>query len=156
MLGIQEEVNRVARDRGMPEVVLINHEERQRIEKLIAVETWPKGWDGTETQGDVMMPDILPDGSIQHLLIEEGWLDSPPFPISLPADSNVEMSWQVFGGSLGDFLLVALKQRCYDDELGSDSDTLATQFRLHLHRGIGYLSADSTIRDIESFFTDLD
>jgi DNA sulfur modification protein DndE len=72
-----------------------------------------------------------------------------PSPITVPADSNVEMTWQIFGGSIADLLIVALKQRCYNDGLGVDKETLATQFRLHLHRGIGYLAADPRIKRIE-------
>ncbi|WP_044172402.1 DNA sulfur modification protein DndE [Kamptonema formosum] len=72
-----------------------------------------------------------------------------PSPVPVPADSNVEMTWRVFGGDMSDILIVALKQRCYNDGLGTDRETLATQFRLHLHRGIGYLAGDPNIKKIE-------
>lgn len=78
---------------------------------------------------------------------------TPPSPIAIPADSNVEMTWQVFGGSIADLLVIALKQRCHDDGLSPDQETLATQFRLHLHRGIGYLAADPDTKSIERLFT---
>jgi DNA sulfur modification protein DndE len=74
---------------------------------------------------------------------------SIPSPVPIPADSNVEMSWKVFGGDIADLLLIALKQRCQEDGLGTDKETLATQFRLHLHRGIGYLAGDLNIKKIE-------
>ena len=74
---------------------------------------------------------------------------TPPSPVAIPADSNVEMTWQVFGGAIGDMLIVALKQRCHNDNLTLDHEEFATQFRLHLHRGIGYLAADSDIKKIE-------
>lgn len=73
-----------------------------------------------------------------------------PSPVPIPTDSNVEMTWRVFGGELADILLIALKQRCYNDGLGTDKETLATQFRLHLHRGIGYLAGDPNIKKIEN------
>lgn len=76
---------------------------------------------------------------------------SPPSPVAIPADSNVEMTWQVFGGAIGDLLILALKQRSYRDGLALDQETLAVQFRLHLHRGIGYLSADPKLKGIENF-----
>lgn len=76
---------------------------------------------------------------------------SPPSPIPIPQDSNVELTWKVFGGEMADILLLALKQRCYNDGLGTDSETLITQFRLHLHRGIGYLAGDPNIKSIEDF-----
>ncbi len=72
-----------------------------------------------------------------------------PSPVPIPQDSNVEMTWRVFGGEMSDILLVALKQRCYNDNLGTDKETLITQFRLHLHRGIGYLAGDLNIKKIE-------
>jgi DNA sulfur modification protein DndE len=74
---------------------------------------------------------------------------TPPSPVAIPMDSNVEMTWPVFSGNLSDFLIVALKQRCYDDGFEVEKETLSVQFRLHLHRGIGYLSADPRIKRIE-------
>ncbi|GDZ96331.1 hypothetical protein PA905_48740 [Planktothrix agardhii CCAP 1459/11A] len=38
-----------------------------------------------------------------------------PSPVPIPADSNVEMTWQVFGGEMGDLFTLALKQRCHND-----------------------------------------
>jgi DNA sulfur modification protein DndE len=59
------------------------------------------------------------------------------------------MTWQVFAGNLSDILIVVLKQRCYNDGLSTDKETLATQFRLHLHRGIGYLAGDPKLKKLE-------
>ncbi len=74
---------------------------------------------------------------------------SIPSPVPIPADSNVEMTWQIFGGPIADQLLIALKQRCHNDGLGTDPETLATQLRLHLHRGIGYLAGDPNLKSID-------
>jgi DNA sulfur modification protein DndE len=74
---------------------------------------------------------------------------SIPPAVPIPADSNVEMTWRVFGGDLADFLLIALKQRCHNDGLPTDKDTLTSQLRLHLHRGIGYLAGDPNLKKIE-------
>lgn len=74
---------------------------------------------------------------------------SPPSPVPVPADSNVEMNWRTFGGEMSDILIIALKQRCYNDGLATDRETLAVQFRLHLHRGIAYLAGDPNIKKIE-------
>lgn len=76
---------------------------------------------------------------------------TPPSPIAIPADSNVEMTWQVFGGAIADLLIIALKQRCHNDGFSQDPETLSTQFRLHLHRGIGYLAGDPSLKTIEAF-----
>jgi DNA sulfur modification protein DndE len=73
-----------------------------------------------------------------------------PSPVPIPADSNVELTWRVFGGEMSDILLIALKQRCHNDGLSLDKETLATQFRLHLHRGIGYLAGDPNIKKLKT------
>ena len=79
-------------------------------------------------------------------------LDEPslPSPVPIPADSNVELSWKVFGGEMADIFLIALKQRCHQDGLGTDKETLTQQFRLHLHRGIGYLAGDTKLKKIDN------
>jgi DNA sulfur modification protein DndE len=73
---------------------------------------------------------------------------APPAPVEVPADSNVEMSWPVFGGEAGEVYLALLKERCARDGLGTSEEVLARQFRLHLHRGIGYLATPHAIRSI--------
>ncbi|AKV69721.1 MULTISPECIES: DNA sulfur modification protein DndE [Microcystis] len=75
---------------------------------------------------------------------------SLPSPVPIPADSNVELSWKVFGGEMADIFLIALKQRCHQDGLGTDKETLTQQFRLHLHRGIGYLAGDAKLKKIDN------
>ncbi|MBD2137340.1 DNA sulfur modification protein DndE [Anabaena sp. FACHB-1237] len=74
---------------------------------------------------------------------------TPPTSVPIPQDSNVEMTWRVFAGEMGDIFLLALKQRCHNDGLDINRETLITQFRLHLHRGIGYLAGDANIKKIE-------
>lgn len=65
-------------------------------------------------------------------------------------DSSVEMTWKVFGGSYQDVYLALLKERCHRDGLGVSDDILAIQFRLHLHRGIAYLAALVSDKQIKS------
>ncbi len=45
---------------------------------------------------------------------------APPSPVRIPQDSNVEMKWRVFGGEISDILLLALKQRFYNDGLDTE------------------------------------
>src|SRR2546429_1036140 len=71
-----------------------------------------------------------------------------PPEAKLPADSNVEMTWKVFAGNHGEELWALLRYRCHRDGLPLDEDTLGQQFRLHLHRGIGYLVGDPRTSDI--------
>lgn len=58
-----------------------------------------------------------------------------PSPAKIPLDSNVEMTWRTFGGEHHEIYLALLKHRCHKDRK-SDFDS---QFKLHLHRGIGIL-----------------
>ncbi len=84
---------------------------------------------------------------------------APPTPIDIPADSNVEMEWQVFGGEQHELYLALLKERCVVDGLGTSEEVLARQFRLHLHRGIGYLATPhliGSIRDLVRLATHQD
>lgn len=77
-------------------------------------------------------------------------LAEPTAPPSakLNLDSNVEMTWRVFAGSHGDELWALLRYRCHQDGLDLDEETLAQQFRLHLHRGVGYLFGDPRVSDV--------
>ena len=74
---------------------------------------------------------------------------SVPPASKIPADSNVEMSWKVFGGRYADLYIALVKERCVRDGLGTDPDTVAQQFRLHLHRGISYLFGNKGLRKID-------
>ena len=81
---------------------------------------------------------------------------SIPSPVKIKTDSKVEMTWNIFGGEIADILLIALKQRCHQDGLATDKNTLKQQLTLHLHRGISYLAGDVKIRHIEDLVATLD
>lgn len=72
---------------------------------------------------------------------------SVPPDAKISADSNVEMSWRVFGGRHHEVYLAVLRERCLVDGFDPTDETLATQFRLHLHRGIAYLAGDRRLRE---------
>jgi DNA sulfur modification protein DndE len=78
---------------------------------------------------------------------------APPPIIKLVCDSNVEMTWRVFAGDHGEELWALLRYRCHLDGLPLDDETLGRQFRLHLHRGIGYLVGDPRVTDIVGLIT---
>jgi DNA sulfur modification protein DndE len=71
---------------------------------------------------------------------------TPPTPVDIPADSNLEMTWHVFGGDLHEIYLALLKERVLRDGLDTSPETLLRQLRLHLHRGISYLATPNKIR----------
>jgi DNA sulfur modification protein DndE len=73
---------------------------------------------------------------------------TPPTPIEVPGDSNVEMTWQVFGGEHAELYLALLIERMHNDGVELSERELSKQFRIHLHRGIGYLATPGFIQDI--------
>ena len=72
----------------------------------------------------------------------------PPTGHPIKTDSSVEMTWKVFGGTHAEHYWALLKQRCRCDGIATDSNTLALYFKLHLHRGIGYLAGDTELRSV--------
>ena len=69
-------------------------------------------------------------------------------PSTGPPQERIEMTWPVFGGDFHELYMAVLKARCVRDGLGTDSETLNSRFRLHLHRGISYLATPNKIRGI--------
>ena len=71
-----------------------------------------------------------------------------PTDIEINSDSNVEMSWLTFAGEYYELYEALIKEWCIQNNLGTDSDVLSKYFKLHLERGIGYLSGTNFIKDI--------
>lgn len=82
-------------------------------------------------------------------------LSEPTIPAQqeIITDSNVEMTWQVFGGEFSDLYEMLVRERCILDGLGEDPEILQKYFKLHLHRGIAYLAGTNVIRSIDDLFT---
>ncbi|MGL5926224.1 phosphoadenosine phosphosulfate reductase domain-containing protein [Chroococcidiopsis sp.] len=68
ILQIQAEVNAKAMACDRPLISLINPEEESRIRELIALRTFPDGWSGNEPRGDILLPEVYPNGNKQLLL----------------------------------------------------------------------------------------
>lgn len=68
VLDIQNEINAAGYLLGNPEISLINSAEQDRIEELIALNTWPNRWTGEEPRGDLLIDQTLGEGIIQPLL----------------------------------------------------------------------------------------
>ena len=64
ILSIQNEVNNSAIALGRPVIDIFNIDEETRVRQLIALNTWPQGWDGTEVRGDVILDKRFNDGSV--------------------------------------------------------------------------------------------
>ncbi len=66
--------------------------------------------------------------------------ESIPPHEDIVTNSNVEMTWKVFGGEFSDIYLALIRQRVMSDYKKIDESELNYYFKLHLHRGISYLS----------------
>jgi len=66
--------------------------------------------------------------------------NSRPPEESIPADSSIEMSWRTFTGGEDDIYWAILIVRAEEDKIDMRKEALAHYFRLHLHRGISYLT----------------
>lgn len=78
-------------------------------------------------------------------------LAEPSIPpnIPQPLDSNVEMSWATFAGDNQEIFEALIRARCIADGLPTDPDTISQYFKLHLDRGIAYLSGTNVIKTTE-------
>lgn len=65
VLSIQSRVNDHARRLRRPEQWVIPAHDETRIRELVAANTWPRGWAGTEPGMDEPMHEVRKDGSIQ-------------------------------------------------------------------------------------------
>lgn len=71
-----------------------------------------------------------------------------PTDIPMASDSNVEMSWYTFAGEYSELYEALIKAWCISKDLPADEDTLSKYFKLHLERGIGYLSGTNFIKNL--------
>lgn len=82
-------------------------------------------------------------------------LTEPTVPLTQPTGSEqgVDIAWSVFAGEQAEVLLGLLRSRCHKDTLGSDDATLGLYLRAHIHRGLGYMTADKRVRDVRNLIT---
>lgn len=73
--------------------------------------------------------------------------NAPSKEITTPS-SSLEMTWKTFAGSNDEVITAIMTQRCLADHIEPTDANLSRQFKLHLHRGIRYLSADVNLRGI--------
>lgn len=78
---------------------------------------------------------------------------SIPSDFELPLDSNVEMSWHTFAGENYEIYEALIRARCIQDSLPTDDETVAKCFKLHLNRGIAYLSSTNLIKSIDDLIS---
>ena len=71
-----------------------------------------------------------------------------PTDIPMASDRNVEMSWYTFAGEYSELYEALIKAWCISKDLPADEDTLSKYFKLHLERGISYLSGTNFIKNL--------
>ena len=75
--------------------------------------------------------------------------DSEPPNEEIPSDSSIEMTWKTFTGGDEEIYLALVKLRAHNAGIALSKETLTRYFRLHLHRGISYLSGNPKLQRIE-------
>lgn len=75
--------------------------------------------------------------------------DSIPADVPIIQDSNLEMSWYTFGGEDSDLYEALIIAWCKSKGLPVDNDTVSKYFKLHLERGISYLSGTNFIKKLD-------
>lgn len=68
---------------------------------------------------------------------------------NITTDSSVEMSWKVFSGEFGELIEGLLKYRMITESLDiSDKKLVQEYFKIHLHRGISYISTKKSLIEL--------
>jgi len=78
---------------------------------------------------------------------------SIPSPIPLEENSNLVITYETIAGQMAETIALIFRQRLHNDNLLDDPQTIATQFKLHCHRGIGYLAGNKDIQSIEDLIS---
>ena len=72
----------------------------------------------------------------------------PPIE-EIPSDSSIEMTWKTFTGGEEELYLAIVQLRVIKAGWSLERDEVNRYFRLHLHRGISYLTGNKNLNKIE-------
>lgn len=72
-----------------------------------------------------------------------------PTPENIDGDSNVEMSWYTFAGEYSDLYEALIIAWCKKMDISTDNETMAKYIKMHIERGISYLSGTNFIRELD-------
>ena len=75
--------------------------------------------------------------------------DTIPTDIPINSDSNVEMSWYTFAGEYSELYEALIIAWCSKKGIELTDENLAKYFKLHLERGIAYLSGTNFIKNLD-------
>ena len=71
-----------------------------------------------------------------------------PTDVPLNLDSNVEMSWYTFAGEYSEIYEALIIEWCVEHDIEPTDENLSKYFKLHLERGIAYLSGTNFIKSM--------
>lgn len=71
-----------------------------------------------------------------------------PTDVPIVTDSNVEMSWYTFAGEYSEIYEALMTEWCLEKDIEPSEEHLAKYFKLHLERGIAYLSGTNFVKNI--------
>ena len=75
--------------------------------------------------------------------------DTIPTDVPIDFDSNVEMSWYTFAGEYSELYEALMIEWCAKKGIELTDENLAKYFRLHLERGISYLTGTNFIKSLD-------
>jgi DNA sulfur modification protein DndE len=73
---------------------------------------------------------------------------TPPHAHRSESEYPIEMTWKTFAGEYEGLYWALLVERCRKDGVSLDNESLATQLRLHVHRGISYLAGNKELQSV--------
>ena len=68
----------------------------------------------------------------------------------IDGDSNLEMSWYTFAGEYSEIYEALIIAWCRKMKLSVDNETMSKYIKMHIERGISYLSGTNFIKDLDS------
>ena len=74
---------------------------------------------------------------------------SEPPNEDIPSDSSIEMTWKTFTSGEEEAYLALIQIRAHDAGVPLAKEEITKYFRLHLHRGISYLTSSMKMNKIE-------
>ena len=76
-----------------------------------------------------------------------------PTDVPIVADSNVEMSWYTFAGEYSEIYEALIIEWCAEKGIELTEENLSKYFKLHLERGISYLTGTNFIKSLDDLLS---
>lgn len=76
-----------------------------------------------------------------------------PTDVPIVADSNVEMSWYTFAGEYSEIYEALIIVWCAEKGIKLTEENLSKYFKLHLERGISYLTGTNFIKSLDDLLS---